>query len=284
MALKMAKNLLGVIAGQASIVTILMLVLLLSIVGAPILQQKKVVAQQLGADVAMTKAFAITEAILAGDAGRESLDTYASSFSASHLQHALAPNAATQQAGTHGARAAAALRENATRPYVSFEDVAGVPHLFYGVRDGADGMLLIDLSLERERATIGRFFGQSYLSMNAVGYLLMALLLLGGFSLRYYLRSIINMPEEARRDTIINGLRGDLHTRRNLLPWLLVMCAAIFAVDIANMLDSAVGIGYLLAVVLALSSSRHWHITLIATISALLMLIAPMLSPYDGNW
>ena len=26
------------------------------------------------------------------------------------------------------------------------------------------------------------------------------------------------------------------------------MCAAIFAVDIANMLDSAVGIGYLLAV------------------------------------
>jgi hypothetical protein len=174
--------------------------------------------------------------------------------------------------------------KNATRPYVSFEDVAGVPHLFYGVRDGADGMLLIDLSLERERATIGRFFGQSYLSMNAVGYLLMALLLLGGFSLRYYLRSIINMPEEARRDTIINGLRGDLHTRRNLLPWLLVMCAAIFAVDIANMLDSAVGIGYLLAVVLALSSSRHWHITLIATISALLMLIAPMLSPYDGNW
>jgi hypothetical protein len=35
--------------------------------------------------------------------------------------------------------------KNATRPYVSFEDVAGVPHLFYGVRDGADGMLLIDL-------------------------------------------------------------------------------------------------------------------------------------------
>ncbi len=152
------------------------------------------------------------------------------------------------------------------------------------MRDRADGLLLLDLSLERERATIGRFFGQSYLSMNAVGYFLMALLLLGGFSLRYYLRSIIQMPEEARRDTIINGLRGDLHSRRNLLPWLLVMCAGIFAVDIANMLDSAIGIGYLLAVVLALSSNRHWHITLIATISALLMLIAPMLSPYDGNW
>ncbi len=284
MALKMSKNLLGVIAGQASIVTILVLVLLLSIVGAPLLQQKKVVAQRLGADVAVTKAFAITEAILAGEAGRESLDTYASSFSASHLQHSLAPNAAHQPAGTPAAGAAAWLRENAGRPYIHFETVAGNPHLFYGVRDRADGLLLLDLSLERERATIGRFFGQSYLSMNAVGYFLMALLLFGAFSLRYYLRSIIKMPEEERRDTIIDGLRGDLHSRRNLLPWLLVMCAAIFAVDITNMLDSAIGIGYLLAVVLALSSSRHWHITLVATISALLMLIAPMLSPYDGNW
>jgi len=284
MALKVSKNLLGVIAGQASIVAILVLVLLLSIVGAPLLQQKKIVAQRLGADVAVTKAFAITEAIMAGDAGRQTLDTYASSFSASHLQHALAANAAAQPVGTQAASAAAALRENAGRPYINFETVAGNPHLFYGVRDRADGVLLLDLSLERERATIGRFFGQSYLSINAVGYFLMALLLFGAFSLRFYLRSLVGLPEEERRDTIINGLRGDLHTRRNLLPWLLIMCGAIFALDITNMLDSAVGIGYLLAVVLALSSSRHWHITLIATISALLMLIAPMLSPYDGNW
>lgn len=77
MALQMSKNLLGIIAGQASIVTILVLVLLLSIVGAPLLQQKKVVAQRLGADVAVTKAYAITEAILSGEEGRESLDTYA---------------------------------------------------------------------------------------------------------------------------------------------------------------------------------------------------------------
>ena len=280
----MSKNLLGVIAGQASIVAILMLVLLLSIVGAPLLQQKKVVAQQLGADVAVTKAFAISEAILAGEGGRESLDTYASSFSASHLQHALAPSAVKQPAGTQAARAAAALRDNPGRPYMSFESVAGNPHLFYGVHDRGDGLLLLDLTLDRERATIGRFFGQSYLSMTSLGYFLMALLLFGAFSLRYYLRTLIGMPEAERRDTIINGLRGDLHSRRNLLPWLLVMCAAIFALDIANILDSAVGIGYLLAVVLALSSSRHWHITLIATISALLMLIAPILSPYDGNW
>jgi two-component system sensor histidine kinase/response regulator len=284
MPLKMSKNLLGILAGQASIVTILVLVLLLSIVGAPLLQQKKVVAQRLGADVAVTKAFAITEAILSGEEGRESLDTYASSFSASHLQHALASDAAAQPAGTHAASAATALRENASRPYIHFENVAGNPHLFYAVRDRADGVLLLDLSLERERATIGRFFGQSYLSMNAVGYFMVALLMFGAFSLRFYLRTLIDMPEPERSDTIIEGLRGELHSRRNLLPWLLVMCAGIFAVDITNMLDSAVGIGYLLAVVLALSSSKHWHITLIATISAMLMLIAPILSAYDANW
>ena len=284
MALRMSKNLLGVIAGQASIVAILTLVLLLSIVGAPLLQQKKVVALHLGADVAVTKAYAITEAILAGKQASDPLDTYASSFTASHLQHALAPAAQPQPSGTQAARAAAALHANPSRPYTSFENVAGTPHLFYGVADRDDGVLLLDLSLERERATIGRFFGQSYLAMNALGYLLMALLLLGGFSLRYYLRSLIKLPEEERQDTIINGLRGNLHSRRNLLPWLLIMCGAIFAVDITNMFDSAVGIGYLLAVVLALSSNKHWHITLIATISVLLMLIAPMLSPYDGHW
>ncbi|HJY38768.1 MAG TPA: hypothetical protein VJ299_14920, partial [Steroidobacteraceae bacterium] len=230
----MSKNLLGVIAGQASIIAILMLVLLLSIVGAPLLQQKKVVAQRLGADVAVTKAYAISEAILAGDAGRESLDTFANSFSASHLQHALAPGAKPQPAGTQAALAAAALRANPTRPYTSFEQVAGTPHLFYGIGDQSDGVLLLDLSLERERETIGRFFGQSYLAMNGLGYFLMALLLFGAFSLRYYLRSLIEMPEEERRDTIIKGLGGDLHSRRNLLWWLLVMCAGIFALDITN--------------------------------------------------
>ena len=190
MPLNISKNVLGMLAGQASIVTILVLVLLLSIVGAPLLQQKKVVAQRLGADVAVSKAFAITEAIMAGEAGRATLDTYASSFSASHLQHALAPNPAAP-AGSHAASAAKALRENASKPYIHFENVAGNPHLFYAVRDHADGVLLLDLTLERERATIGRFFGQSYLAMNAVGYFLMALLMFGAFSLRFYLRSQI---------------------------------------------------------------------------------------------
>src|SRR4029453_18026428 len=99
------------------------------------------------------------------------------------------------------------------------------------------GVLLLDLPLERERATIGRFFVYSYLAMNAVGYFMVALLMFGAFSLRFYLRSLIDMPEPERSDTILQGLRGELHSRRNLLPWLLVMCAGIFAVDIANMLD-----------------------------------------------
>ena len=46
--MKQSRNLLSVIAGQSSVVAILVLVLALSIAGAPLLQQKQVVAQNLG--------------------------------------------------------------------------------------------------------------------------------------------------------------------------------------------------------------------------------------------
>ena len=55
MAMKQSRNLLAVIAGQSSVVAILVLVLVLSIAGAPLLQQKQVVAQNLGSEVAIAK-------------------------------------------------------------------------------------------------------------------------------------------------------------------------------------------------------------------------------------
>ena len=61
-----SRNLLGVLAGQASLVAILALVLVLSIVGAPMLQQKKAVATKIGGEVAIAKAQAISEAMLSG--------------------------------------------------------------------------------------------------------------------------------------------------------------------------------------------------------------------------
>ena len=63
-----------------------------------------------------------------------------------------------------------------------------------------------------------------------------------------------------------------------------MLCAVVFAVDIANMLDSAIGIGYLLAVLLACPRTGTGTSPLIARSARVLMLIAPMLSPYDGNW
>ena len=58
-AVKQSRNLLAVIAGQSSVVAILVLVLVLSIAGAPFLQQKQVVAQNIGAEVAVTKAYTL---------------------------------------------------------------------------------------------------------------------------------------------------------------------------------------------------------------------------------
>jgi PAS domain S-box-containing protein len=62
------------------------------------------------------------------------------------------------------------------------------------------------------------------------------------------------------------------------------LCAAVFAADLANVLDSAVGIGYVLAVLLSLSSNRHWHVTMTASLGAVMLLAAPILSPYHNGW
>ncbi|MGH8178112.1 MAG: response regulator [Steroidobacter sp.] len=279
-----SRNLLGVVAGQASIVAILMLILVMSIAGAPLLQQKKIVAQRIGAEVAMTKAFALSEAILADADGKRSLDVYSAAFSARHLPQALTQAAKPVSLNDFARSAIDALRGEPRRPHHSFENVAGTPHLFYAVSDRAGGVLMLDLPLDAERAVIGRLFGQSYLSGTAVSYILIGLLMFAAFALRYYLRTLADLPVEERRDLIVSGLRDVQRQRRNLLPWLLALCAMVFAADLSNVLDSAVGIGYILAVMLSLSSNRHWHVTLTAATGAILLLAAPILSPYDSGW
>src|SRR5690606_16825485 len=122
------------------------------------------------------------------------------------------------------------------------------PHLLYAVDDRAGGLLVLDLKLDRERAIVGRFFGQSYLATSALGVVLLGLLFFGAFSLRYFLRSLIRQPEAQRTKTITEGLAVDTsHGRRNLLPWLLALCTMVFLLDLSNLLDSAIGIGYVLA-------------------------------------
>src|SRR5687767_8521997 len=187
-----SQALIRILAGQASVVAILLLVLVLSIAGAPLLQQKKVVAMHAGADVSIAKAQAIAEVLLAQNAGDRLLDVSGESFTARHLRHALSePSAALP--GSFDNEAIAALRANPDHPQRKFISVNQDPHLQYAVADGAGGVLILDLPLARERAIIGRLFGQSYLSGSALGYLLIALLLFGAFGLRYYLRGLIQM-------------------------------------------------------------------------------------------
>lgn len=281
--MKQSRNLLAVIAGQSSVVAILVMVLILAVAGAPLLQQKKVVAENISSEVAITKAYALSEALLSHAVPGQSLDTFNQAFTALHFTGALSgeqPEAKDEIAS----QAITALRNNAKQPFVHFKELAGIPHLFYAVPDRAGGALLIDLPMAREQATIYRFFGQSYLSASALGYILVGLLLLGVFGLRHYLRSLAELPDDARRQLISQGLDGVQRNRRNLLPWLFGICALVFAADLVDVQDSIIGIGYVLAVILALSSNRHWHVGVIGFVSAVCLLVSPILSSYHGGW
>jgi len=281
-----SESLIRILAGQASVVAILLLVLVLSIAGAPLLQQKKIVAMQIGANVGVAKAHAIAEALLAEGAAKLPAHVTGKNFTAHHLQYALSPSSIAAPTDSFEARAFDSLRADSNRPVFGIvSDAKRNPHLQYAAADGAGGVLILDVPLEKERAMVGRLFGQSYLAGSAVGYLLAALLLFGGFSLRYYLSDLVRLPAEERRNIVQEGLReNDATGRRNLFPWLLSLCGLVFAFDLSNIMDSAVGIGYVLAVVLSLSSNRFWHTTAIATVGATLMFVAPVVSPFDGMW
>lgn len=281
--MKQSRNLLAVIAGQSSVVAILVLVLALSIFGAPILQQKKLVAQNIGAEVAITKAYALSEAVLANADGHRSLDTFTPAFSARHFPGALLPGKSAPM-DENAAAAASLLSEHSNTPYIHFVDVAGSPHLFYGVSDRSNGVLLIDLPMAREQATIGRFFGQSYLSSSTLGYVLVGLVIVGVLGLRYFLRNLVALPAEQRRELVLTGLDSTPRNRRNLLYWLISLCLVVFAADVANVLDSTIAVGYVLAVILALSSNKYWHVTAVAAVASICLLASPIVTPYNASW
>jgi PAS domain S-box-containing protein len=280
-----AKGVIAVLAGQASIVAILVLVLVLSLAGAPLLQQKKIVAERMGADFALAKAEAIAEALMSTNPSQRNLNQHQQSYYAHHLKNALTVETHYSAPRGFPIRAVEAIKANPTQPHIEFDNFAGQPHLLYAVNDRQGGVLVLDMELDRERAIVGRFFGQSYLSSSALGFILLALLLFSAFGLRHFLRSLIRLPEDERRAIIAAGLQVDAsHERRNLLPWLLALCAVVFLLDLSNLLDSAIGIGYVLAVMLSLSSNKHWHATAVASAGALLLFAAPIASPYHPGW
>jgi PAS domain S-box-containing protein len=280
-----SKNVLGVLAGQASIVSILMLVLVIAIFGAPRLQENQVAAEKIGTEMAISKAETIAQTLLSQSENGAVRDYRSNVYSSRHLVHALThPPMDTAPRGFIP-RAVEHLRREPQHPYLEFQSLAGQRTLLYAFADREDGMVMLELPLERESAIVGRFFGQSYLSGSVIGYIAIALLMLGAFGLRYFLRSIIALPPEQRREVIQSGLQQDsFHGKHNLLPWLCGLCVVVFALDLSDIFNSAIGIGYVFAVMLALSSNRHWHATAVATFGAALLFASPIISPYDNSW
>ncbi|HVF17879.1 MAG TPA: response regulator, partial [Steroidobacteraceae bacterium] len=275
-----SKGVIRILAGPASIFAILMLVVLLSLGGAELLSSKKALGLHIGSDVALAKADAVAEAVLnSGD----SRDVSGSTFTARHLPGAITSTATPSD--PIAASAIAALRRDRSRPHVSFVELHGKHHLHYAITDRSDGVLLVDLDLELERAAIGRPLGQLYLSGTALSYILIALLMFGAFSLRRFLQDVIRLPDAERRDLIKSALRTDgINGRPNLLPWMMSLAAIVFALDLSNYWDVGVGIGYVLAVTVTLGSNRTWHVIAVAALGCVLLMAAPLLSPYDLTW
>ena len=139
-----AKGVIAVLAGQASIVAILVLVLVLSLAGAPLLQQKKVVAEHMGAEFALTKAQAISEALLSGQANRVDLNQHNETYYARHLQQALITGTRDSAPRGFPIRAVAAVKANPSQPHIEFENFGGQPHLLYAIADGDDQVVVVE--------------------------------------------------------------------------------------------------------------------------------------------
>jgi PAS domain S-box-containing protein len=274
------KGVIRILAGPASIFAILMLVVLLSLGGAELLSSKKALGLHIGSDVALAKASAVAEAVLNGSDAR---DVSGTTFNTRHLSDALISTATPTD--PVAAKAIAALRRDRSRPHVAFVEVDGKHLLHYAIADRDDGVLLVNLDLERERAAIGRPLGQLYMSGTALSYILIALLIFGAYSLRRFLQDLARLPDAQRRELITTAIRSDpINGRLNLLPWMLSLCALVFALDLSNMWDVGVGIGYVLAVTVTLGSNRTWHIMAVAALGSVLLMAAPILSPYDLTW
>lgn len=274
-----AKSVIRILAGPASIVAIAMLVLLLSLGGMQLLSQRKAVGLQIGNDVALAKASALAESALQQQAS----EIAGSTFTSRRYPGALT----TPPSGIDEltSEAIAALRSNPEQPHSRFYQVDGKYRLRYAVPDGNGGALVVDLDLEGERAAIGRVLGLSHISGVAICVLIIGLIAFGAYCLRRFLRDLSRRPEDERREIIAEGLREtDIKGRPNLLIWLVGLCALVFALDLSNIWDAGVGIGYVLAVTLALASNRYWHTMAIAGLCSALLMIAPILAPYDAGW
>ena len=276
-----AKGIVAILAGQASIVAILAIMLALALASTPLLREHKATVEHVSTELAVAKAEALAEALLATGADRAHRGE---TFIARRLHGALASSTSEASPQSFEQRAIAALKAQPDRPYFELVEEAESARLLYARTDRADGVLILETPLAREQAAIEPLVGEPQLSVSTVALLVLAVLCLGAVGVRHVLRELAQLPEHERRTTIVEGLKlGAAHGRHNLLPWLLALCGLIFLLDLAGKLDAAIGVGYLIAVALSLRSNKPWHVTVIASVAALLLCLAPFVSPYHAS-
>jgi PAS domain S-box-containing protein len=280
-------KLLTVLAGPASVVMVLAIVTLAAIVCAPVLHSDKAIATEVAMRVAAQRANTVAQSLLIRPASELPADFEPAdhSFRARHLPGVLADSSATLPQSKFAPRAIQKLRAHPDSSARIMYQLEGKLHYAYMVSDRAGGALWIDLPIDSEREAVGRGFGHAYIGLTTAGYALLLLLLFAGFAIRTQLRAVSRLPEAERQHEVAHILGQSAPKRSwNLLPWMLALNIGLFVAEASGQFQNLSGIGYILAVVLSLSSNRPWHVLAVAGQGALLTMLAPLLSPYSAHW
>ncbi|MET0986119.1 MAG: response regulator [Steroidobacteraceae bacterium] len=271
------QQLLKILLGQSAVAAVLLFVLAALLGGAPLLQQMRVMSEEMARQVALAEAAAVASAVRDGRASDDTLNTY-------RIQRSdLRTRAA--QSDPFMLRAQSALERQPDVPFFETIEQGDAGFIRYAFATPSHQLMTLTVPLDVERVRLDRFFGQSYMAMIALALALIGTLVLAGFFVRKQALAFAAQSASAQAQQVVRALSADIVTSsRNLLPWALLLCGLVFAADLTDQVDGMVGIGYMLTVILALMSSRPWHAGVLAFVATSCTFLAPIAAPVDTTW
>jgi len=188
-----------------------------------------------------------------------------------------------ESAGTDSfdARAAAALAKT-RQPYYETVDTREGLRVRYAVADRNNNIIVIEKGETREFRQHSRNLAQLFVAVTA-GMLLVTL----GFAallvaVERVLHAVEELPVEQRRTLVVAALTDSTRPQRsNKLIWIVALCAGLFTLGI-KFPTASLGVAYLVAVLLSLTSSRVWHTHFATIVSTALIFTKLLLTASAG--
>jgi PAS domain S-box-containing protein len=270
-----SQQLLKLLLGQSAFAAVLLFVLAALLGGAPLLQQMRVLSTEMSRHVAVAEAEAVASAVAEGRASNSTVSKY----------RVRRIGIADPDADPFVKEAQAALTRQPEMPFLKMAGDGDGGSIRYAVAAPGNQLLTLSVPLKAQRLWIERFFGRTYTAMLALALGLIGVLVLVGIMVRKQAMVFAAQSTDTQTRQVVRALSADVCiSERNLLPWVLLLCALVFAVDLSNRVDGVVGIGYLLTVMLALMSSRPWHVGVVAAVATSCTFVAAIAAPVNATW